>query len=100
MSHANEPWQVAAAVAAVRSARDEKIVFYLTEYKESALVYWHVEIGIRALGYRELACQAESMQQLHRFSPSTYLPGQFPGTQQILPSPPPLIPATTGAIPP
>ncbi|GJU69725.1 hypothetical protein Tco_1255984 [Tanacetum coccineum] len=29
-------------------------VFYLTEYKESALVYWHVEIGYRALGYREL----------------------------------------------
>ncbi|GJW69318.1 P-loop containing nucleoside triphosphate hydrolase [Tanacetum coccineum] len=46
------------------------------------------------------ACQAESMQQLHRFSPSTCLPGQFPGTQQTPPSLPPLIRATTGATPP
>ncbi|GJZ07463.1 P-loop containing nucleoside triphosphate hydrolase [Tanacetum coccineum] len=46
------------------------------------------------------ACQAESMQQLHRFSPSTCLPGQFLGTQQTPPSLPPLIRATTGATPP
>ncbi|GKD58837.1 copia protein, partial [Tanacetum coccineum] len=46
------------------------------------------------------ACQAESMQQVHRFSPSTCLPGQFPGTQQTPPSLPPLIRATTGATPP
>ncbi|GKA24590.1 hypothetical protein Tco_0710623 [Tanacetum coccineum] len=30
------------------------VVFYSAEYKESALVYWHVEIDIRALVYREL----------------------------------------------
>ncbi|GJX21130.1 hypothetical protein Tco_0223807 [Tanacetum coccineum] len=35
-------------------------VFYITEYMESALVYWHVEIGIRALGYRELATAGTS----------------------------------------
>ncbi|GJS22044.1 hypothetical protein Tco_0450676 [Tanacetum coccineum] len=46
------------------------------------------------------ACQAESMQQVHRFSPSTCLLGQFPGTQQTPPSLPPLIRATTGATPP
>ncbi|GJU21959.1 hypothetical protein Tco_1155301 [Tanacetum coccineum] len=59
MLHASEPWQ---AVAAVRSARDEKVVSYLTEYKESALVYWHVEIGIRALGYRELGNQLPELE--------------------------------------
>ncbi|GJZ38895.1 hypothetical protein Tco_0585458 [Tanacetum coccineum] len=43
-SHANEPWQVVAAIAAVCSTKDEKIVL----------------IGIRALSYRELVLEEEA----------------------------------------
>ncbi|GJW19794.1 gag-pol polyprotein [Tanacetum coccineum] len=51
-------------------------VFYLMEYKESALVYWHVEIGIRALGYRELG--RELSQEINNQSVPTLI-SQAPG---------------------
>ncbi|GJW19792.1 hypothetical protein Tco_0027228 [Tanacetum coccineum] len=59
--------RAAALVAAVEPAKD------VTTSLESALVYWHVEIGIRALGYRELGCIREMSQSLSSNVPDNSL---------------------------
>ncbi|GJS12022.1 hypothetical protein Tco_0368818 [Tanacetum coccineum] len=63
VSYANEPWQVAAAVAAVRSARDKKI-------------------GIRALSYRELGCISDmsNSDELRHTDNTTLIPPRLPDT--------------------
>ncbi|GKA35882.1 hypothetical protein Tco_0722373, partial [Tanacetum coccineum] len=43
---------------------DDTCVLSYGIYRESALVHWHVEIGIRALGYRELGCVRGMSQSL------------------------------------
>ncbi|GJR71999.1 hypothetical protein Tco_0084364 [Tanacetum coccineum] len=54
----------AAAVGPAQAHSLSSCVLSYGIYRESALVYWHVEIGIRALGYRELGCIREMSQSL------------------------------------